>query len=848
MALVLGTEMPASLPALAQTLDAPASATATIKQAEAVRALALLNAPCPATTLAQAAQGEVAVTSAADPNDASAQASPSASPSPAPTAPGPIMPAGPGILVPPALGGASPTITAPPPPTPSPTPLTSLPPVIVAPVSPLPLPTVPPQPTLTSGPIGRNAATATPSPNVGPSAPAPVETLGPNDYAILGDSLSGNREAGPWDLVGNVNLIYQDGVLVGDRAHYDGVRYIDVTGNTYLRNRAGNSTFTADGIRFDVKSQQATLINGRGVSSQGVERGLLHYSAKQLITDRNGHTHGIHASLTTCENPHSGYHLEAKTLDILPNQRAVAHAAVLYLGPLAVFFLPVVVIPLVHDPNALRQYQGFIPLIGYSAAEGYYVKARIGFAPSPTYYGYYRIEGYTKIGFGLGYVATISRKDGKRVTHVDVFTQRNTFQQTDTTNASLTDQENFSKYLRGTANFQYQGNYGPLLSLPPTTSTQLGLSDTTAKNTENISYNGQASGSSYSSENFGLSQTHQFSPTLNNAINISYTTSRTDSSYASTNNSLHVNTDTHLSTKGADYDLTIDRTDATVASAVDKLPELMVRPHGLLFPNLKWLPSSATFTVGEYSDPNAGLATQRAEGQFMFGPALAHTPVGDFNATVQVRQDLYGTGDEKALIQQQLNLTTPLGSNVYNTLSYNDQHVNGLPNEPFTFDTVGGPSKSLQEVLRLFNADAYTLTLQTGTLFNGQAEPISYQLLTRPAQGVALALGGNWIPGPGNGFQRENTQLSFPLSRYGDVQFQTFVDWKAGGRLESKQVYWRQIIGNCYEVHVAYNQDLKTVNVAVDILAFPSQSVNFGLGQQTSIIPQSFASDAFYGR
>ena len=47
----------------------------------------------------------------------------------------------------------------------------------------------------------------------------------------------------------------------------------------------------------------------------------------------------------------------------------------------------------------------------------------------------------------------------------------------------------------------------------------------------------------------------------------------------------------------------------------------------------------------------------------------------------------------------------------------------------------------------------------------------------------------------------------------------------------------------------SYNEDLKTVAVTLDILAFPSQGLNFGVGQQnSSIVPQSFATSQFFGQ
>jgi len=422
---------------LASLIVPPLPASAEIPSGDPQKVLALLDAPC------QVAQAPV-------PGPAGTFApSPSPTPTATPTGPAqPTIPYGPGVLVPPPLPSTSPRVTPPPLPTPSAAPSGSPGPIYITPVTPTPVATVTPVPT--SGPIVATSPTPTP-------VPSPGATLGPNDYAVLGDELTGNRAAGPWDLVGHVNILYQDGALVGDRAHYDGERYIDVTGNTYIQNREGDTTLTADSIRFDTRTQNATLINGRGITTQGVQQGRLHFSARNLVTERNGRTHGVRASFTTCENPHRGYHIEAKTLDIYPGDRAVMRSAVLFLGPLAVFFLPVLVIPLRHEQDRRRN-GPIVPLIGYDQTEGFWIKARIGFGSTPYYYGYYRVEAYTKIGLGLGYVATISRKDGRRITNIDYFRLKNNATQSQTTNLSINDQENFSQKLKGTARFTYQGN------------------------------------------------------------------------------------------------------------------------------------------------------------------------------------------------------------------------------------------------------------------------------------------------------------------------------------------------------------------------------------------------------
>jgi hypothetical protein len=830
VALTAGTFVPAG----------PAIATAeAIGQA---RALALLNTPCLPSERTVAQAGTVAQPSDTD-DEGLPSPSPSPSTSPRVVVPLPVMPAGPGVLVPPPLPSTTPQVTPPPLPSPSPTPSTASGPVYLVPVTPAPTQTPTARPV--AGPIVPGTrGTAAPT-----AAPSPGETLAPDQYAILGDRLTGERAPGqPFDLDGNVNIFYADGVLAGDHAHYDGTRFIDITGHTYIQNRAGDSTLTADSIRFDTFTQRALLINGRGVTTQGVDQGRLHFTAQQMQTEANGFTHGTHATLTTCENPHGGYHLQAKTLDVTPGEKAIARNVLIFLGPLAVFYLPLVVIPLRREtPPGVRR-TGFVPLIGYSAAEGFYVKARIGFGTTNYYYGYYRLEYYTKIGYGLGYVASFRRKDGKRSIDVDAFRLYNKNDGSDQWNVNLGDQEVISPALKATARFSYQADYGPLISLPPNLSLALGLTKTTAKDSENYSFSRQSTGSQNTTDNYGISDTYTFSKTLSNAFTSSYTTNT--SSYngiSSESDTLHLNTDTHLTGNSLDYDFIIDRYDATTPSGVDKLPELLVRPHGSLFPHLLGgIPNTATFTLGEYSDPVADLATGRAEAQFNFGPALYHLAVGDFSSSLNVRQDAYGTGDEKAQIEQQDTLTSPIGQHFDNILSYSNQHVNGLGNEPFSFDTIGGPYKSLQEIFKVYNSDVYAFQLQTGTAFDRSAQPISYQLMARPSAAASLVLGGNWTPGSGNGFDRTQVQAIVPLGRTSDIQIATFVDWKNHMRLESKNVFFRRVIGDCYEVRVNYNEDLKTVAVTFDILAFPSQGLNFGLGSQSAIVPQSFASSQFF--
>ena len=345
----------ASLPAAADTDDAQ-------------HAISLLNQCGEPAAVAQAQA------SASPSVEGSPAGSPSPSPSATPTLPPlvgpPIAPGGPQTIVPPPLPTTTPV---PPPPVPTPGPTLTAGPVIIQQATFPPEPTPVAKATASAGPVVRPTPTPT-------ATPAPGETLGPDDYAILGDRLTGKNAKGEIeDLDGNVTILYQQGVIGGDHAHYDGRRYIDVTGRTFVRNAAGDTVFYADSIRFDTLTQQAILLNGRGESTNGVERGKLYFKGTTMVTDHDGVTHVQHANLTTCDNPRGGYHMESKTLDIYPGDKAVARSDVLYLGALAVLWLPIVVISLRQDQLGSRRNPGFFPLVGYSQAEGFWIKLRIGF-------------------------------------------------------------------------------------------------------------------------------------------------------------------------------------------------------------------------------------------------------------------------------------------------------------------------------------------------------------------------------------------------------------------------------------------------------------------------------------
>ena len=679
-----------------------------------------------------------------------------------------------------------------------------------------------------------------------PPAPTPlptgVPTLAPGYIAIIADHLTArnaNKPGQPVDMRGNVHVYYSRGEIVGERAHYDGDRTVTITGHPFIIDQSHDSILRGDAIYFDTIAQTARLVNGRGESSQGVERGLVHYSATDLHTDAAGNAHGEHPSVTTCEHPRGGYHITGRTMDLIPGDRIVIYDAILWLGAAAVFWLPKIVIPL-RSVEQQRTRPQYFPTVGYDQYEGFYVLTRIGFGNSPQYYGYYVLNYYTKVGLGYGYVAFFSRKNGRREGSVNFYRIHDRRVDATNTNFTASETENFSNTLHSSVNYSYQSDYGPLTNLPANQSLDVNLVHQTAKDSQTLTFTHSGVGTQSATNAESFSDLIQFSPQLSNALNFSMTNGSSNyGGFSSSNASATLDEVLHYTTSGVDYQLTYDRAYARVPYGDEELPQLAIRPLGF-FPHFIF-PVSAQFQIGNYSEPSNAFHTARADMAFVLGPALYKIFGSDFQATVNVTQFAYGTGDLKAAIQQLLSLTTPIGNHIVNMITYNEANYNGPAAVPFQFldQQPTQNNKTAQDLLRFFNGSTYNVSLGFSTLFDAHAQPVSYQVQFAPTTNSVVLLGGAFLPGPGLGFEQTNVQFSAPIGRDMQVEFAGNLDWNMHRRISDKIVYLTKTIGNCYQVQVLYNQDSKMLNVSLNLLAFPSAPVGFGVGQGGSIIPSN---------
>ena len=394
------------------------------------------------------------------------------------------------------------------------------------------------------------------------AAPTGAPTLTPGDVAVISDKWTGNRARGqPSDAVGNVHIYYGDEEIVGEHAHFDGLRTITITGHPFLINHEHDSVLTADVIVFDTVSETAKLMNGNGSSDEGVERGLVHFSASDLHTDPDGVAHGLNPYVTTCENPRGGYHVTGKDMDVYPGDKIVISKAVLWLGAAAVFYLPLLVIPLRSVENQ-RGRTALVPrgrLQLVSRARG----SRSRFPSEKT-------NTTTAITS-----STITRRRGSGSdTSASTRAVRASAASASTCTPSTTSWRAGGRRTRRCRNrrtspitcaaissSRYQSNYGPLISIPPNETLSEAIVHQTAQTSQNYSLSHTSVGGQSSSNSFTFTDTRQFNQNWNQTV--TYDISESNATFGGVSNFSNQSEFDYLmqyTTAGADYQVEFDKT------------------------------------------------------------------------------------------------------------------------------------------------------------------------------------------------------------------------------------------------------------------------------------------------
>lgn len=189
------------------------------------------------------------------------------------------------------------------------------------------------------------------------------------DYDVNADLIKGNKRTEIFDLKGNVLVTGDDSIVTADEST---INFKDRT----LRYKNGRAEL---GPEF-LKGNFIDDLYIRSLSGGG--------SKKEFETE--------FSETTTCWDKHPHFVIKSRLTNVKPGNRAILRDVDLYILDKKILHLPYLRIPLEE------QYQNYIPEVGYTRQEGYYIKTRWAFPLQKESYVDAIIDYYTKAGFGLG--------------------------------------------------------------------------------------------------------------------------------------------------------------------------------------------------------------------------------------------------------------------------------------------------------------------------------------------------------------------------------------------------------------------------------------------------------------
>lgn len=188
-------------------------------------------------------------------------------------------------------------------------------------------------------------------------------------YDVLADSVIGNTRTQVFILRGNVVMLGEGQIVRGDEVAVN------------LKDR----TFSA----FDAQSQLAPSFVGGNLLSDLFVRG-------DQVSGMSRRVEGRESLLTTCPLDHPHFEFRSERSVVRPGKRAVLRDVSLIILDRKLFTIPYLAIPLEKYSDR------YIPEVGQSRDEGYFIKTRFTTPlPGEDYFDT-RVDYYTKLGAGLG--------------------------------------------------------------------------------------------------------------------------------------------------------------------------------------------------------------------------------------------------------------------------------------------------------------------------------------------------------------------------------------------------------------------------------------------------------------
>ncbi len=630
---------------------------------------------------------------------------------------------------------------------------------------------------------------------------------------------------------GHVLLVFQDVRIRADTLAADlGTGEVTAEGNVLLE--AGGQSIAAEVLHYNLTTRFGTLANAYTDYTGPLVLGAVHLRARRLegfpgetATIRDGF-------LTTCEGPDPVVSLTAEEVTVYLNDRLVGRRVSLWLAGKKVFTWPYFQIFLRE-----RRQSRLVPVVGYSEAEGVFIKTTYAYVVNERHYGFLYGDWMERLGIGTGIEHIYQADSGQG----SLLLYRLANSQTSGTDlhAVLNHTQRFGPDLSG----WFYADYFELRSPGAVTSSLFGALDlmrTTPGSTTYLFATGFTVSPEETSflraqlahaQSLGPALFAQASLDLSRAISVAGTDDeafpRLVLSYYGPRFSAGLVAETRWDLDGARFPLD-DR------PSLERLPELTVSLQPTRIGETLLL-AQVQGGVGRFREASGSgggtLDALRADATWTVSGPI---PLGDGALGLRAfgRGDWYSTGETRLFYGGRLDYTRGLGSGVGVRLGYTGQGVFGA--SPFMFD----------DILTTFSFADAELFYQGG---NVAAQASTYYDLQTQQWGSALAQvvfapRPGWLVGTAASYSlqtgrldRVELALDLQVSKDWQVQYLGAYDGLTG-RVVHDRVAITRIFCDCLAVSLSYYGARGEIWLEGWLTALPWARGQIGVGQRGSFL------------
>lgn len=598
----------------------------------------------------------------------------------------------------------------------------------------------------------------------------------------------------------------------------------------------GEESYSCQLLNYNWKTDKIVMEDFAGETSGENIRGLVYYEGGKL--ENFPKTIEISSGLfTTCDLEEPHWHIEAEQITIYIDDKIIAKKVSWYEGKKKMFTFPSFLIFL-RGKNQLP----YIPDIGQSSSEGWFLKNQINYVKDASSYGSVYIDLMQKKGLGAGVEHTFELgeervDDGEVVLYVYALKRKavNIYD----VDANIDYWQNFKNDLRLKANVSYGSSINPdsfkstSHSIKPDFYIYKKWEDSLLTVTGKYNFNIKENNAT-SSGNIKMVYDHTISDDLSSNLVLLY------SSQDSTGEPIDhwLRPQWQLGYTGQGYTLSLiteklidlnlwgdpEGINLNRPGTLDRLPELVFnKSSAKLFDT--GINYSINASLGRFYESATDEENVRGEYIINVNRPFKISDNISLNASGIYRQDVYLTGEARYMLGGKLDLKVGFQPGFSGNLSYNYYMSEGPT--PFNFDALSPLTESASASVVLKPRDNLQINLSTNYNFVSESfGSLGARVQWKPKDDYNIYLNTYYDLNKNSWNKRIDTKMSLKLSD----------DWRlsySGSLYFDKFDIRNSVISvvrdlHCREISINYRQSTKSVWVDFRINAFPTESFTIG--------------------